>query len=353
MDTIYGIIFWAIIIYYFYNRRKKKKMSENVNVKTPVRKENSENNIVHQVDNIDGVVVQKTRMPEDIAHLLWFSNGKYKNYDPDSVGNTIDTGLGISFKAYMNTDIEPSLIDITLPIKKPHDLMFVEALGYWPRYENLNPEQRWVYLSWLQNIEISVDIGYVFLFYYGLERHLFLGDIDAAFDMILRLNANHNNNSFHSYSTNALLGAILYHKRSDLLEKFLLSTSNFVISELYLFVKLLLDKPLLAEEIIALSSKVGFTNKRYIKSDYELFIKILKKEILEQTGSENLSWQNLDIDQCPMIKTTLTANQSISPREISIPDVMQDYRYKTLVNKLLKSTHEKVKVELRELRKKV
>ena len=46
------------------------------------------------------------------------------------------------------------------------------CLGYWPSYDQLTPEGRAAYLSWLswQRSAPNFPIGYVFLYFYGLER---------------------------------------------------------------------------------------------------------------------------------------------------------------------------------------
>ena len=74
---------------------------------------------------------------------------------------------------------DPSTIYIHLPISKDSE---VPALPYWPHYIELSPGQRYNYLKWLRNVEQPVDMGYVFLYYYGLERQLLIGDFEKAFD---------------------------------------------------------------------------------------------------------------------------------------------------------------------------
>ncbi len=51
-----------------------------------------------------------------------------------------------------------------------------EEMSYWPRYRHLSPRCRGAYLKWLAGgrEEAEANIGYVFLFFYGLERRLFL-----------------------------------------------------------------------------------------------------------------------------------------------------------------------------------
>lgn len=51
-------------------------------------------------------------------------------------------------------------------------------LGYWPSYRTLTPECRRLYLEWLASGKQAPDqdIGYVFLYFYGLERRLLIDE---------------------------------------------------------------------------------------------------------------------------------------------------------------------------------
>lgn len=67
---------------------------------------------------------------------------------------------------------EPSCIDPDLAVGGPVDDR--ADLGYWPSYETITPAQRTAYLRWLGSGRRTPDvsIGYVFLFFYGLERRV-------------------------------------------------------------------------------------------------------------------------------------------------------------------------------------
>ena len=68
---------------------------------------------------------------------------------------------------------EPALIN---PKYKVQNILIadyrVRHLSYWPTYSGASPEARSAYLSWLLKgkNDSKADIGYVFLYYYGLER---------------------------------------------------------------------------------------------------------------------------------------------------------------------------------------
>lgn len=56
----------------------------------------------------------------------------------------------------------------------------VRQMGYWPSYAEASPEERRAYLNWLSEGRSNpdCDIGYVFLFFYGLERRVIVDSRD-------------------------------------------------------------------------------------------------------------------------------------------------------------------------------
>jgi hypothetical protein len=81
-------------------------------------------------------------------------------------------------------------------------------LGYWPSYAGISPEGRRRYLEWLSSgsQDPGADIGYVFLYFYGLERRLILEspgheEMRALLTELHRLRSVYaGNHSFDGYS---------------------------------------------------------------------------------------------------------------------------------------------------------
>lgn len=82
----------------------------------------------------------------------------------------VGQGLGAVGSPYQS---EPALINPKLPINRsnPGD---EETMPYWPSYSEVSPKARAVYLEWLSNgrKDPNTNIGYIFLFFYGLERRV-------------------------------------------------------------------------------------------------------------------------------------------------------------------------------------
>lgn len=111
---------------------------------------------------------------------------------------------------------DKSRIDPTLPINFQGDPAGA-TLTYWQSYERLDPRARWTYLDWLEGgrTDANIPIGYVFVFFYGLEQRLLVDDAkdeaSAIFAEIRRLLAIHGENySFTAYASKLLALSCLY-----------------------------------------------------------------------------------------------------------------------------------------------
>ncbi|WP_256972078.1 TerB N-terminal domain-containing protein, partial [Paraburkholderia caledonica] len=79
---------------------------------------------------------------------------------------------------------EPSLIDESLQVGREEDFT-ARHLPYYPTYGGASPTARSAYLNWLATgrRHPNADLGYVYLFFYGLERR---AAIDARTDPAAR-----------------------------------------------------------------------------------------------------------------------------------------------------------------------
>lgn len=88
-------------------------------------------------------------------------------------GRTLPQGMfyvGTSLPT-LHGDNDPCLIDPSKPVARQGDFTR-RQMDYWPSYSEVTPAARAAYLDWLAGgrRHPEADIGYVFLFFYGLER---------------------------------------------------------------------------------------------------------------------------------------------------------------------------------------
>lgn len=136
----------------------------------------------------------------DLVHikpdrLLWAGRGGHVNLR-DQHGRTflvLHDPLTYLCQDHADALAEPAAMDGSLPVAGSEEPVADRELGYWPRYGSLEPSQRRLYLQWLASGRTSMpaELGYVFLFIYGLERRALLDRLDAklVFDEILSLRA--------------------------------------------------------------------------------------------------------------------------------------------------------------------
>ena len=67
-------------------------------------------------------------------------------------------------------------IDPHLPVARVGSDLSGEEMPYWPSYSDISPRARATYLDWLASgrADERYDVGYVFLYFYGLERRFFV-----------------------------------------------------------------------------------------------------------------------------------------------------------------------------------
>ncbi|MEM7584684.1 MAG: TerB N-terminal domain-containing protein [Acidobacteriota bacterium] len=112
--------------------------------------------------------------------------------------------------------VEPALIDPSLPRSDANPDPGGEDMPYWPGYSSISRRCRSGYLEWLASGRSDPDtnIGYVFLYFYGIERRTLIdakslaearGEIPELTSEVRRLLSIYgSHHSFHSYATRFL-----------------------------------------------------------------------------------------------------------------------------------------------------
>ncbi|MDR1409985.1 MAG: TerB N-terminal domain-containing protein [Oscillospiraceae bacterium] len=285
-------------------------------------------------------------LPERVLSLLWVKNGRCSNFKDTTLPYSHDFGnFRITFKYGAD---EPSLIDVDLPIEIHNYLP--EPLPYFPSYSRMNPRQRFSFLKWLYNVEQPIEIGYVFVYYYALERHLIFGNSELAIQEIIRLRNAHDNLSFKHYSSDAIALFLLTrgkeHISSDLIK--------YLSPQTRAFFTIFTQDCLNSEDIILNANRIGFKNKRYIQNNYDLFNETLKETLFSEFSENVFCIKQKEISKCTQTFVVSLANISLMPeqRNFFIPDPFSISGLSEKLNNVLVKTHESVKFKLRTQRPK-
>jgi hypothetical protein len=339
-------VFWPIglvlIIYLIIKHfnKSKEKISENFDKSSS----DSATDIIPMKGNSN--VPANISIPEPTKSLLWITNEDISKIESaTTIKLTVEIGVDganiTNSKDNPNFFSEPSLIWTQLPVELNSDIE--KEPMYYPSYSGLSPRHRFQYLSWLEDITRETNLSYVFLYFYGLERHLLIGNYDLAVDEILKLLNSHNKGTFRSYAIHSLIAGSVFRKRPDIIDKapFLLED----ISDLSLALRMLRKKELSAKEIMNFSSRVGFNNKRYIKLYPDLFEKELQTKIDEFEKQNNSLLSQFDYDSLAKDNLMVFANLSFPSkiRTIKFPVLLEDEKFKNIAYSLLAETHNHIK----------
>ena len=298
----------------------------------------------------------------DIKDLVWIKDGRFKNYTPIYTGSSIkETIFGVlKFSPNKDDFEEPSLIYTELPVVFPKDKTQIPRPPYSPCYRHLSPEQKGIYLELLQNpYNSDIDIGYVFILYYGLERQLLYGNTEKAIDVILKLRDVHKHKSFQKYSANAIVLFSLINGKDETIQKFMKSLDKdfeYLFSDnLYLLSSYIADIPLNVKDIIRMAKTFEFTNNTYIKKYPEIFSKHLDDVLKEKLNTNTVDLKRYlnikEIKKMPTVEDFLFINVSLANKLIPLPDVCQSFKLKRDMNIFLEMAHDRVKEEIATLRK--
>ena len=279
----------------------------------------------------------------EISNLVWIADGDYKNYNPQ--------------EQYAD---EPSALYFSLPVSRPENEHLVPSPSYYPDYRDLSPEQRWLYWKFLSDpFSGSHNIGYVFLFYYGLERFMLTQEFDKAFYISLKLREIYSHNSFQVYSSKALVLMCSVKSRKDLaldiLHSYMQSPQSYLPVNYLLTLKYSFQIPLYPTEIIQNHMYFGFTNDRYIKKYPELFLQTLEEFIQRDFSSNTINlnqYYPVDLKTLPQSQTRIFSNSSLWQYEINFPD-FDNHSLNEKILSLLDETHDTVKQYSLKQRKKV
>lgn len=240
---------------------------------------------------------------------------------PASAGSMVSLTMTSDGVIHKNTP-DPSIIYSALPVSEKL-VVDLPKMGYFPSYFKMTPDQRAAYLAWLCDVTKPIDIGYVFVYYYGLERHLIYGNFDGAVNEILLLRKYHDQGSFSSYSSSALIHGCLVRKRADVLMHLYqdLSFDYFGNSSLLLLHAHNLD--LTPEMLVRLSLllPVKGISRKYIRENTDLYREALLEELRAEFGRELYPFGNkYDLSQVKGISYPLFANIGLSD-EIRAPSL--------------------------------
>lgn len=112
------------------------------------------------------------------ASQAWVAPGQSRTVQGRVLNGMVYVGTPPRQRRYGYEEKSRAFIDPSLPVSKRGDDRTGAQLPYWPGYSDIPPICRATYLDWLANgaSDASYNAGYMFLYFYGLERRFFLDE---------------------------------------------------------------------------------------------------------------------------------------------------------------------------------
>ena len=202
-NAIVAVLVIWLIVHFVKKASAKKKASQEI--------EEFANSIEVQItysdDDYDDYNFKATQSDDE----CWVPPGQ----SVEIHGHAIKDGMlfvGDGLGALSGYGADPALINPKLPRSSGRSCTDNFRMSYWPSYSQISPEARAAYIDWLakgRRVE-GAYIGYVFLFFYGLERRVLHGKPtqdelfhirDEVSDLLVTYG---DNRSFRQYSENFL-----------------------------------------------------------------------------------------------------------------------------------------------------
>ena len=108
----------------------------------------------------------------------WVPAGESVSIHGREIGGLVYVGTAPTLNRHGYGEKSRAYIDPSLPVSRRGNDKAGGGMPYWPGYSSIPPECRATYLDWLADgaSDGSYNAGYMFLYFYGLERRFFLDD---------------------------------------------------------------------------------------------------------------------------------------------------------------------------------
>ena len=291
------------------------------------------------------------KIPPYRKKLLFVSNGKPRGHG---------WGLSLKFVTSPSGEVsaeiaepdDPSTIYEMLPVHKPRADDVAPKLGTFPSYSAMTEEQRAIYGQWLCDISNAIEIGYVFVYYYGLERHLVLGDFDSAVDEILTLRKYHKHSSFPAYSSSALVHACILRKRMDTLQRLYMLEDFDYFGNANLIALYRSGQDIPPDMMIRLARHMTGVKRRYLSDYPELYNEVLLERLKKLYGKETYPLASKYILEDIELTSfdVHFANISLPPeiRTPTLPNFIRHIPFKKEITSFFRGVDKSVKLRLDE-----
>ena len=291
-------------------------------------------------------------IPNEIRELLYFTNeNPPENLDKIGISLSFSVNDGLKM-GKLGTSHDPSTIYFPLPITVPINYDQVLPPPRYPKYYRLTPEQKFIYLNWLKDIDRPIHEGYKQLFFFALERQLIIGNFDIAWDTILRLNKNTSKYEFLSFQSIDTLFSACMMNRLDLLHKMSCIFEEPGWDDKQILTKYYTNEPIEAYETMKINCYNA--NTRYFRVAPNDYTEEMKTLLQKKVGSTFILTEKfISENNRKKSHIILGFHNSSFPYELRNLDILLPDTSALLnfIQELHQECHEKTKIRLKNRRK--
>ena len=188
-----AVLFWPLSIIMSVLTVKKRNSKGRVKPKEVKKKEESEKIVGPKESNASKIGVeeladfrispssQQNKGPYKGAkrQVKWINPGESVKVGKFRIrGGFFYCGGQQKGMAGFHAEDDASLVNPSLKVDFRSPDYAGDQMGYWPRYSQISPQSRAAYIEWLASdrTDPGTYIGYVFLYFYGIERRLLVDD---------------------------------------------------------------------------------------------------------------------------------------------------------------------------------
>jgi len=200
----------------------------------------------------------------------------------------------------------------------------------------------------LQDISKSVPKGYVYIYYYGLERQLLKEDNLDAIDELLFLSRYHDFIRRDAYS--AIYFSYFRNGNKEILKRLFDEKVDYPINNLNLILYYSMKRPLSNKDIFELISQYSYINRRYLNLKPQLYLQELDNYLLKNYEEQGFPFfKYYSINDLPLENKRVFLNYSFPDeiRDVEVYNISEYIKFKNDILNIHKIIHEKVKERLK------
>ena len=189
-QVLASVFFTTTIVWWLERRRRNKRSLDSPqNSSSRHKPKNSSKSNVSKYKSTQQNALRKDENPTATFQTdSWIPATESASVAGRNIGGLVYVGTPHRLDSYSCLNVYSACIDPSLTVARDSGDPTKAELSYWPSYSDIPPQSRAAYLDWLATgrSDTSYDPGFVFLYFYGLERRYFVDTPNSDSNEIIK-----------------------------------------------------------------------------------------------------------------------------------------------------------------------